>query len=928
MLSKHFNWIRIILGLILATAFLNPSRASLAAAIPIGFGGEAQERMSSLGTPHQTPVQVWQITWSATQQISGHESNSTSYSSGTYNFSESGSTLYNIYEDGSSDNSNFTLLVSDDFDSVRRLICSSGSFDEIWHDYETTQDPAQYNGKPSGLWSILPEQDKDTGTWTARFDQPGGSMIYNVADHYHSVDCDGNVADTTGVSNENTYLENACFDATLQGNAEGTVFTLHHVGNQFDEGCDGPIGGIGEFNTMSIRWTVDVRAALLKANDLTVKQIEVTQGLQEEGNGIPLVRGRRTVVRAFIDTGAQHEAVKNVTAILKGTAGGADLGEIKPFNPNQEITAPSSPNWKNIDDTLNFELPYAWTQQADLNLTVQVNPDRTVEESDYSNNERSVDVATKSCTGLRIAFSPVRYSPPGGGTSTPSSNINNGQIFMQKIYPIPENKLLYLRSSPLDFDLDVNATGNDVALLDAEDEIMDLGFNKTFDHYFAWLPSLAYVHNGLGYRPGVVAFGDDTESPNRWRRTFAHEVGHNFGFLHPDIAAPTTTQGAHWFDVYDRAIKPVPASVGGDDLLDVMVPARLEEEAWISPANYLSLYNQMCSAGGAGSPQTTDGSSIQPQASDYLVITGTLNFSTPVTGTLDPIIHLASATPSTPSEGSQYCVNLLNSANTVLDQHCFNGDSTDDSDTSVAGQAFSMVVPAPANLQKIRLRDMVAGKVLSQQVASSNPPTVTVTYPSSTGLTLSGQQTITWTASDLDSSSTLICAVLYSHDNGTSWEPLRTGISGTSAAIDFSALPGTTGASGMIKVICSDGFYSAEDSSNSPFSIANKAPTASILSPSSGATFYTGSAVVLEGNGMDLEDGSLPDDRLSWTSDKDGPLGTGQLLEKDLTAGPHTITLTTVDSLGSTATTSVQVTVIQSQRTVSNYMLFLPLTKR
>ena len=69
--------------------------------------------------------------------------------------------------------------------------------------------------------------------------------------------------------------------------------------------------------------------------------------------------------------------------------------------------------------------------------------------------------------------------------------------------------------------------------------------------------------------------------------------------------------------------------------------------------------------------------------------------------------------------------------------------------------------------------------------------------------------------------------------------------------------------------------------------------------------------VVLEGAGMDLENGSLGDSALSWVSSIDGALGAGQLLEVSLSLGVHTITLTATDSGGLTSTASIQITVVQ-----------------
>jgi hypothetical protein len=232
---------------------------------------------------------------------------------------------------------------------------------------------------------------------------------------------------------------------------------------------------------------------------------------------------------------------------------------------------------------------------------------------------------------------------------------------------------------------------------------------------------------------------------------------------------------------------------------------------------------------------------------------------------------------------------------------------------------FGMVVPYPAGLTLVEL--VKGGSLLSTQAASANPPSVTVTYPNAAGLTLNSAQDITWTGTDADGG-TLTYNILYSRDNGATWVGIRNGITGNTDNLDFSGLPGTTGASGMIKVMVSDGFNSAEDSSDNPFTVGNKPPDAAIISPPSGAAFTIGPKVVLEGAGMDLEDGSLGDSALSWASNIDGALGAGQLLEVSLSPGLHTITLTATDTGGLPSSASISITVVPS--TIIRH-LWLPL---
>jgi len=232
---------------------------------------------------------------------------------------------------------------------------------------------------------------------------------------------------------------------------------------------------------------------------------------------------------------------------------------------------------------------------------------------------------------------------------------------------------------------------------------------------------------------------------------------------------------------------------------------------------------------------------------------------------------------------------------------------------------FGMVITEPVGLNRVELTTG-AGTVLAARVASTGSPTITIGFPNTPGLTFTATQTITWTATDPDGD-LLTYELLYSHDDGATWIGLDSGLTQTSYTLDFANLPGASG--GRIKVMASDGFASAEDQSHNPFTVPDKGPAALILSPPPGQHFNGKTVVPLEGMGLDLEDGSLAGGRLSWQSDRDGALGTGQWIEVNLSPGLHNITLTATDSVGLTATATIQVIVDASQT-----RLYLPSIQR
>jgi hypothetical protein len=91
--------------------------------------------------------------------------------------------------------------------------------------------------------------------------------------------------------------------------------------------------------------------------------------------------------------------------------------------------------------------------------------------------------------------------------------------------------------------------------------------------------------------------------------------------------------------------------------------------------------------------------------------------------------------------------------------------------------------------------------------------------------------------------------------------------------------------------------------------VVNGPPQADIVKPVSTATFFTHIPVQFEASAVDFDEQIL-DGNISWTSSRDGQLGTGPVLTKSLTEGAHTITLTVVDGKGLTATDNVNITVM------------------
>ena len=496
---------------------------------------------------------------------------------------------------------------------------------------------------------------------------------------------------------------------------------------------------------------------------------------------------------------------------------------------------------------------------------------------------------------LRIAWLPIHYVTGGyTGPADPSARIAKGDAWLKATWPISHTRVKYYPWPGITWGGNVNVGTGGIKLLNYLNRLLQLSQTSPRpDHVYAWLPGGVSGSNGLGWYPGQTAFGNDTDG--RWRRTFAHELGHNRNIGHWDA-----TIRIHGFDVAAREVRE-------DTKLDFMVPGRLENEAWIAPELYTYLHGKIVMAA------EQDITPAQAVADEYLLASGLINQDGTVS--LDAFYRQAQTDPlDNPPVGTAYCLELYDAGNTKLSSQCFDvsydfGDSTMPMTTA----PFALTVPFPTAVKKIVLTH--DGATVATRTVSNNSPTVSVSLSGGGAV-----KTINWTANDLDGD-TLSYTLLYSADNKQNWFAVATDLTATSYSLDTSALPG--GTSAFVRLLASDGINTGQGDAG-PFAVTGKAPTALINSPADGATYPPGQTVMLVGDGFDLEDGSLPDSSLGWLSDRDGVLGTSRTIERnDLSEGTHHITLVAMDSQGNQATDSITLRIRRP-----NLGIYLPLIMR
>jgi hypothetical protein len=93
-------------------------------------------------------------------------------------------------------------------------------------------------------------------------------------------------------------------------------------------------------------------------------------------------------------------------------------------------------------------------------------------------------------------------------------------------------------------------------------------------------------------------------------------------------------------------------------------------------------------------------------------------------------------------------------------------------------------------------------------------------------------------------------------------------------------------------------------------------PQVQITAPTTGSSHSTGASITFTGTASDVPDGDLSA-ALTWTSDKDGVIGTGATFSKVLSDGTHIVKASVTDTNGNPGSASITVTVGAAPQTIS-----------
>ncbi|HJP89572.1 MAG TPA: hypothetical protein VJ850_11110 [Candidatus Limnocylindrales bacterium] len=707
--------------------------------------------------------------------------------------------------------------------------------------------------------------------------------------------------------------------------------------------------------------TTNVTLAPPVEGDLWPVAVEVNQAVQEPGNGVPLIGGKRTVVRVFVRATPDSRGPWGpVTGTLvTHRADGSTATHLPVLGPTTPAT--TAPDRYGTTSQLVFLLDPADVRPGDLGVEVHVSPVAPRPQTNEANDTIST----------RVRFvEPIYYTAYGVVSSFPDGQTNDWST-LQGFVPYVENVFPATHAQVLP----IPGIGTSAQMVNDIDGLRDLTWRLLarlpygVSIYGLWPGTEApsYMCDADGCKTGLAYFrrtdgwGDPYNGPVTMAQELAHSEGlwwhaetwsepasATFPFFNPTWPWWHTNVGHAGIDTRDPAnpavVAPyIPPIFHIHDFMSYTADSGGLEPKWVSPYTYCELLDDFtggtdrCSDAvkrapsdatvelGETTPATawdwpgdaahtrvvawrppSSGAAAAAAAAtgaekSYLVVSGTVAWDG-LSGTIEPLeTVLRSDQIPFDGRGNAFELRILDGAGAEL----FSVPFTPSETHTVTGspQGFGFLVPAPVGAHEIQV--LRGGTVIARRVASSHAPTITL----ATGLgsePLSGPKELAWTASDPDGDALTASAEL-SRDGGASWLPIAVGVTASTLTLDPANLPG--GSDVRIRVSVSDGFLGAT-AVTEPFVIPAHAPVISISAPKADITVTKDAPVALEARTFDWEDGRLGDGHVTWSSDRDGQLGTGQwILAEHLSVGTHVITATSTDADGMAANATVRITV-------------------
>jgi hypothetical protein len=286
--------------------------------------------------------------------------------------------------------------------------------------------------------------------------------------------------------------------------------------------------------------------------DVGILNVEITQGIQNVANQVPLIAGKPTFVRVFVlgntDDGA---SVPTITATMS-VDGGADLA---PRGTTRVTPPPDGSDFRTLRDSFLFEIPAASLTPGEHDLRVELVLPAGASVSDPSNLVYDVDITVRDAVAMRVwgvrygyTNVPLEYQQRLGlGSSTweprPFSAFEDQRDGAEQMLPVSSLRIDELPdTAPAMFDCDyqgdpqTGGCGGYVAGRAWGHSVIDAAFPGGGETIVVLQPEWGNGHLGAHQMSAagnhvINIQGDAWEIGS----TLAHELYHALGVLHTAV---------------------------------------------------------------------------------------------------------------------------------------------------------------------------------------------------------------------------------------------------------------------------------------------------------------------------------------------------------------------------------------------------------
>ena len=626
--------------------------------------------------------------------------------------------------------------------------------------------------------------------------------------------------------------------------------------------------------------------------------LEITQGIQDLNNSVPLVANRRTYARAHVR--ANWASVPDILGTFSVIRDSSTLGPYAADNPWGRITVRSDPDRGKAGDSFFFEIPPSMLGPGTTQVCFNLNSDGFVPEDNFSNNSTCSVVPLTESPPARVKVYNIRYQLGATTHVAPASDVEQLISWLRRAYPVPA---VEWESRTLDWNDPVWPPAGGCAAINAQLALLRFldGSPAGWRYYGMAVDTGGFMQGCAAGAPSTVASGPTGDNTWGWDTDGSygdwyggHELGHTYGRLHaacgsggePDPGYPYPggviggPEGdANRFYGWDVELKqPYPPT-----RTDIMAECG---SRWISDYTYAGIRSQLISESGAASAA----------AAEHLLVLGRADLALG-TAALDALYRMTDVVaPALPTPSLDWTLTLLDAGGDPLASYPFTPKTNLAGPGGATEPQASIMETIPWASGAARVAILHEGTEVASRAVSANAPNVTLLYPNGGESLYVLEVVVRWTAIDPDGD-LLTAIVQYSPDAGATWQTIALGTTGDSYRVNLLDLPGSKQA--LFRVIASDGVNTRRDQSDGLLEVATKPPVVSILAPVNGARFTAGQQAVFVGEGRDVEDGAIPGSALRWYSNRQGFLGAGTHVSASaLMSGRHAITLQTTDSNG------------------------------